>query len=219
MSLRRVCLFLSAGVTLLGAAENRIRNGSFEGTDQYWCDHGTLVDGGAAHGRFAMQLAKGKGLRSMPFDLEPGRTITVAMWIKGSGGVGINLSPANREVGQQSGWAWAEKGRRGWAATPAWQRVSVDIAIPTIDAKGGFAGSDHGWWDQRSWIMMVGTEGEVLVDGISVAEGAGTDAFVPYAPVELALAATNLPGYTTTANLLDPAKPVIVRAGVMNTGD
>lgn len=218
MPLHAVVLALAC-VAILSGAENRLRNGSFEGTDQYWCERGTLVDGDAAHGRFAMRLEKGKGLRSMPFRLEPGRTITVSMSIKGPGDVGINLSPANRGVGQSSGWAWAAKGRRGWQATAEWKRVTVDIDIPTIDAKGGFAGSDHGWWDQRSWIVMIGTGGgPVLVDGISIAEGAGAEAFVPYAPVELALAATGLPGYQTTANLLDPAKPVALRAGVMNPG-
>ena len=72
----RAAILLAAAL-LLPAGENRIRNGSFEGTAQYWCDAGELVDGDAVHGRFSMRLAKGKGLRSMPFRLEAGRAITV----------------------------------------------------------------------------------------------------------------------------------------------
>jgi len=215
----RLSLCLILIMSALGAAENLLRNGGFEGSDQYWPEHGVLEEGAAAQGRFSMRLDGQRGLRSASFTLSPG-PMTVSLWVRAAtpGAVGISLSPSNREVGQQSGWAW--NGKRSWSVptTPTWQHHAIIIEIPTIDAKGGFAGSDHAWWNGTSWILMIGGDPKPLwIDGISITAGGTAPAdYVAFSPIDIALTCPTLPGYATAANLLDAGSTQTIRTAVAN---
>ncbi len=219
----RSALLILALAATVSSAENLIRNGSFEGSLQYWPESGTLVEGeGAPHGGWCMRLDGDQGLRSMPFALVPGRRVTIACWAKAgqAGEIGINPSPSNREVGQATHWAW--NGEHTWRAPvgTGWTRVAVSFEVPVLDGTGGFVGSDHTWWNGRSWNFILGGPKPLWIDGLTVAyDDAGADGYLPYAPVEVTATAIDLPGYRSpSANLLDPTIPVTLRGAAFNPG-
>ena len=204
-------------------ADNLIRNGSFEGSLQYWPEAGTLVhDDTAPSGSWCMRLDDKQSLRSMPFTVQPGRRLTIACFAKAAspGEVAINPMPSNREIGQGSHWAWnAGHTFRAHVGT-SWSRVAIQVDIPALDAKGGFAGSDHTWWNLTSWIFMLNGPHPLWVDGITVAyDDAGAADYLAQAPLEVTTTVLDLPGYQTpSANLVDPALPLTVRSAVFNPG-
>ncbi|RMD80343.1 MAG: hypothetical protein D6820_06830, partial [Lentisphaerae bacterium] len=169
-----------AGGSLLRAQEpsradnrNRLRNGSFEGSLAYWPEHGILDPSTAADGSFSVRLEKKGRLRSGPFFLTPGKKVVISLWAKSANRgdtVNLSITPSNRNVGQKSGWAW--NGKRQWRGSldTSWKFFRWEIMIPAVNDKGSFIGSNIGWWNGRSWIMMIGKRGKgpVWVDGISV---------------------------------------------------
>lgn len=218
--MRPIILTVLIACIPLAAADNLIRNGSFEHSRQYWMENGEVVtDAAAPHGTTCLKL-EGKGnLRSMPITLEPGRRVTVSFWAKAAeaGQVGINPSPSNRMIGQKHHWIWNKDHTFRAAVGTQWQRVSIDFQTPSLDGSGGFIGSDHSWWNNRSWIFTLGGPKPLWIDGLSVAyEGAGAEAYLPWAPLEVTATALDLPGYSPAANLLDPAKPITIRGAAFN---
>src|SRR6478672_4325508 len=92
------------------AAENLLRNGSFEGGLLYWHniqpEHHRLV-ADAKVGAQALRIERAN-VMSAPFACEPGKPITASFWVKGDakGEVRVQLPPSAREVGQNHGRLW-----------------------------------------------------------------------------------------------------------------
>ncbi|MDA3961058.1 MAG: hypothetical protein PF961_09725, partial [Planctomycetota bacterium] len=104
----RPLLLLPLLCTSLAAADNLVRNGSFEHSTQYWPEAGIIDHDVATHGASSVRLEGKQNLRSASFTLEPGRNVTVSFYAKAAtaGYVSINPRPSNRIVGQKSKWAW-----------------------------------------------------------------------------------------------------------------
>ena len=127
---------LLACAALLPAADNLLRNGSFESSAQYWMTGGESVPvEGAPHGRQVLRFA-GKGeLRSHSFALQPGQTVTLALSGRSAAGARINgfLCPSNREVAKSAGLVWNDKAARRANLGAEWKRHEWSIAIPAVE--------------------------------------------------------------------------------------
>ncbi len=215
-----VCVGIGILAAAAAAQENRLRNGSFEGSTKYFMTTGVLDEQNPAHGRYALKLAEKARFRSASFRLEPKKPITISMFARSEkpGQISVSITPSNRQVGQATGWAWS---KRQWKAAvgPQWKRVTWTIEIPRVDKQGGFPGSGNWWWNKTSWIMMIGGPKPLWIDGISIAAGKGAAGYVPWAPVEVTATAVNLPGYRPNGNILVAGTPVELQATAFNPGN
>ena len=203
---------------------NVIRNGNFEGSMKYWMPTGkenevAVSQERPAQGESCLKLAKGY-IRSASFRLPPGGTATVSCFARtlaeGPGRLHLDVVPSHRNSGKvpyRTFW-----GKHGWKCprelTGEWQRVSWQVPIP--DRKFGWPGMEL--WDRKGWILLF-SGGNVALDGVSVStEGEGAGTYLPHAPIEVAVRATNLPGYTTSANILDREFEPEFEASLHNPG-
>ncbi|MDA3963041.1 MAG: carbohydrate binding domain-containing protein [Planctomycetota bacterium] len=195
--IRVLVLTLVVSVAWLSAAENLVRNGSFEGGQLYWHDQNDqeLVED-AKVGQYALKLTKGWTL-SAPIGLEHGAEYTISLWAKSTGGesrVGIGMPPMAREVAQKRGRIWTKGATKSVTLTGEWQRISVTWAA---DQKPG-----RMWPLPQYGIYFSANDKRppILIDGITVTKGTEPSAeYIPRAPIEVVAVPTNLPGYRGAA--------------------
>ena len=200
------------------AAENLLRNGSFEGGLLYW--HGIepgrqrLVRGDARCGEYALRIEKGY-VMSAPFVARRGERFTVSLFARAEqkGQVRVSMPPSAREDGQRSGRLWTREGSRSAEVGTNWQRVS--FTWPADVPPSGF-------WPNPHYMVQIETSGPgaVTVDGVTVTAGdAYVPEYVPRRPLEVVAECPDLPGYEgAKANLLDRGATIRVTAHASNPG-
>mgnify|MGYP000415727286 CR=1 FL=1 len=207
------------------AAENLLRNGSFEGSTRYWLEDGELVQDAPAHGEFCVKLREKGNLRSASICIPPDSTVTVSLWARAekAGSVDVTLCPSNREVAQQTRTVWCKDPRFGGNAKVGteWARHSWTFKIPKLEDSGAFLGATSGWWNRTSYILFVGGNPRPLwVDGVCVELAGSSETYAPFSPVEVAAIAPALSKerYAVDANLLEPDEEVEIRGCAFNPG-
>ncbi|MGE5608749.1 MAG: hypothetical protein ACM359_05825 [Bacillota bacterium] len=203
------CIIVSS-ISVLQAAENRVRNGSFEGSLAYWLDieKCTLLRRDAADGEHYLHIEK-DGPRSTPFALPLGRPVRISLWIRSDQNSELRMwiAPSHREIAQEIKAAW--NGQMFTAkATGQWQHVSFDYTAQTRPRPP--------WWPDSVYILAIGASGSLCIDGVSIAE-IGDGVVQPRRAVEVTSDITNLPGYKANGNLLDRSFVAQVRATAFNT--
>ena len=195
-----------------GAAENLLRNGSFEGGLLYWHniqpEHHRLVTD-AKVGAQALRIDQAN-VMSAPFVCAPGKPITASFWVKGdrAGEVRVQIPPSAREVGQNHDRLWTAAATRALAIGTAWQRVSV--SMPADVPQDGF-------WTRPHYLLQIEGTVPLIVDGVVVTqEAAGAPDYVPRRPVEVVTTCADLKGYAVDGNLLGRGQRVQVTAHVSN---
>jgi hypothetical protein len=207
-------MILAAGATLAGAAENLLRNGSFEGGLLYWHnimpEHHQVVTGGK-NGVHALRIDK-KNVMSAPFVCQPGKPITASFWVKGDakGEVRVQIPPSAREVGHNHGRLWTAKATKAVPIGTEWQRVTV--SMPADVPQDGF-------WTRPHYLLQLEGTVAMTVDGMVVTqESAGAADYVPRRTVEVGVSCPDLKGYTVDGNLLERGQTVRVVAHLSNPG-
>lgn len=212
-------LFLALSVTAIsqctvGAAENLLRNGSFEGGLLYWHNIDPklhrLVEGGR-NGAQALRIEQ-KNVMSAPFVCVRGKPITASFWVKGdaSGEVRVQLPPSAREVGQSHGRLWTREGTKALPITTSWQRVTV--SMPADVPQDGF-------WPNPHYLLQIEGTVPLTVDGVVVTQEAqGAPDYLPRRAVEVLATCEDLKGYTVDGNLLERGQSVRVAAHASNPG-
>lgn len=197
-----------------GAADNLLRNGSFEGGLLYWHNiqpqHQQLVDGGKS-GAQALRIAKGN-VMSAPFVCVHGKPITASFWVKGDakGEVRVQIPPSAREVGQNHGRLWTAKATKAVAIGTEWQRVTV--SMPADVPQDGF-------WTKPHYLLQLEGTVPMTVDGVVVTqETSGAADYVPRRAIEVLATCADLKGYTVDGNLLERGQTVRVTAHASNPG-
>ena len=207
-------LLLAAAASATGAAENLLRNGSFEGALLYWHNiqpqHHRLVDGGK-NGAQALHIAQ-KNVLSAPFVCVPGRPITASFWVKGdaAGEVRVQIPPSAREIAHNHGRLWTAQATRAVAIGTEWRRVTV--SMPADVPQDGF-------WTRPHYLLQIEGTGPLTVEGVVVTQDAGGTAnYVPRRPVEVVAVCEDLKGYAVDGNLLARGQDVRMTAHVSNPG-
>ncbi|MHC4249591.1 MAG: hypothetical protein ACYS9X_10735, partial [Planctomycetota bacterium] len=144
-------------------SENRVRNGSFEGSLLYWHnikpEHDRLVRGDAAVGEYSLRIGK-SWVMSAPFVCERGQPFTVSFFVKGEreGEVRVQLPPSAREVGQRAKRIWNREGSRSARIGTAWKRVSftAEADVPPT-----------GFWPHPHYTVLI-ARGNLLERGATV---------------------------------------------------
>ncbi|MCY3018804.1 MAG: hypothetical protein NTW87_07225 [Planctomycetota bacterium] len=216
---------LSVAASRATAAENLLRNGSFEGSTKYWAEDGDLVQDSPAHGAFCVRLREKGDLRSGSIRIQPDSTVTVSLWARAEkeGSVQVTLCPSNREVAQQTKTVWCKDPRFGGSAKVGteWSRHTWTFKIPKLEGNGGFLGATSGWWNKTSYVLFVGGNPRPLwIDGISVELSEKTEAYAAYSPIEVTATApaVSRERFKTDANLLQPDEEVEIRSCAFNPG-
>ena len=206
-------VLLLAGLAAPAAAQNLLRNGSFEGGARYWyeADDKQLVNFVTADGEYALRLDAG-GIQSAAFLLEQNKPVTLsfsAKTLSGEGAMGWQLTPASREVGLENGLTWGMRGANPVKLTADWKRFSFTFT-PTA--------ATTGLWPRPTYMLQLGdATGPVLLDAVTVAYDAGADGFVPYKPLEVQAVCPELKGYADpSGNLLQRGQDVTLIAAVYN---
>jgi hypothetical protein len=210
----RLLCFLLLLAPLSHAAENLLRNGSFEGGLLYWhqidAKQHTLVRDATA-GEFALRIAKGN-IMSAPFVAERGKLMTVSFSVKGekAGKVGVQMPPSAREPGTKAKRLWMREGEQSAEITTEWKRVSFTwpADVPT-----------EGFWPQPHYLVQIGGYDQpILVDGVTVTVGKeATPAYVPRSGIEVVAECANLPGWDGAAgNAFDKGATAQMVAHVSN---
>ena len=208
----------SMGETRLSyTAENRVRNGSFEGGLLYWHDQRgkSIVEGGRV-GKYALRVDKGWTL-SAPMALERDAEYTVSLWARSTESesrVGIGLPPMAREVAQRAGRIWSKGATKQFTVGEEWQRISVTWSANV---------KRHGFWPLPMYGVHISVDGKkapVLIDGVTLVKGTeGTDDYIPQREIEVVADPTNLPGYSGAAgNMYKKGATATFDAHVSNPG-
>jgi hypothetical protein len=211
-----------------------VPNGSFEGSLSYWIPRNTpveLIQGDAPHGSWFLRRTADKGfIHSAPLLIEPGTTITVAMWArceKGSGTMALTVHPTPRQAGMPP-WAIGRgssgggKNPRPWnnpTLTTEWQRVSITMTMPDYrKEKQEFPAP--WWWSYNTWWLFFEAKnvGHIDIDGVTIVTGEQDPGFVPYTSIETAVHLTDLPPYNPTGALLNQGDTVTALAALHNPG-
>jgi len=197
MRIRLLTSLLLLTGTLLPAAENLVRNGSFEGGMLYWHDHnGKEIVVGGKVGQYAYQISKGWSL-SAPIPMERDADYTISMWarsVEGESRVSIGMPPMGREAAKNAGRIWTKGATKAFDLTTEWKRISVTykadvkpFRVWTLPNYGVFIGAS----DKRPAVQ---------VDGVTVVKGTqGSDDYIPRSQIEVVATPTNLPGYRGAA--------------------
>ena len=194
-------------------ADNRLRNGSFEGGLLYWHQidpkvHTLVKD--ARNGEFALRIGKGN-IMSAPFVADRGQTMTVSFWVKGEkpGRVGVQMPPSAREVGTKAKRLWMHEAEQSAEVGTDWKRVS--FTWPADVPADGF------WPTPHYLVQIGGYDQPILIDGVTVTAGdKGTPDYVSRTILEATVECPDLPGYEENGNLLEAGKPVTLVAHVFN---
>lgn len=204
-----VYYFIVYGLSASQAAENRIRNGSFEGSMAYWLDTGRceLVKADAAEGEHCLRFEK-DGPRSTAFELALNRRVRISLWIRSDQESELRMwiAPSHREIAQEIKAAWNGTMFTAKAGRP-WKRVSFDFTPQTRPRPP--------WWPQSVYILAIGATGGLYIDGVSVAEVSGEA--VPRRAIEVTSEIVNLPGYAFNGNLLERGFVAQVRGCAFNS--
>jgi hypothetical protein len=194
------------------AAENLLRNGSFEGGLLYWHniqpEHHRLV-ADAKVGAQALRIEQANVI-SAPFACEPGKPITASFWVKGDakGEVRVQLPPSAREVAHNHGRLWTAQATRAVPIGTAWQRVTV--SMPADVPQDGF-------WTRPHYLLQIEGTVPLTIDGVVVNQDAGgTAEYVPRRAVEVVAACDELKGYAVDGDLLARGQTVHVTAHASN---
>ena len=199
-----------------GAAENRLRNGSFEGGLLYWhqivpANH-TLVKDGKS-GEHALRIAKGN-VMSAPFVADRGGPMTVSFWVKGEqpGKVGVQMPPSAREPGMKAKRLWTREAEQSAEVGTEWKRVS--FTWPADVPADGF------WPNPHYLVQIGGYDRPILIDGVTVTAGnEGTPDYLPRREVECVAECVNLPGWDGAAgNAFEKGVTAKLAAHVSNPG-
>ena len=216
--MRRQTIILLVLMALLGrawAAENLIRNGSFEGGLLYWHNiqpavH-ALVSDPVRDGAQALHIER-EVVMSAPFAVERGKPITASFWVKGdrAGQVLVQIPPSAREVGSSHGRLWTNEATRTVAIGTAWQRVVV--SMPADVPQDGF-------WPQPHYLLQIAGSVPITIDGVVVnQEAQGAADYVPRRPIEVLATCAELKGYEADGNLLEAGATVHITAHASNPG-
>jgi hypothetical protein len=208
-------LLLAWSVTPTHAADNLLRNGSFEGGKRYWfeIDRYELVPD-PAHGTHALKIDKG-GIQSAAFLLQPGKAVTLsfsARTVSAPAGVmGWQMSPCAREVGVKAGQTWGMRGRHPVKLTNTWQRFSFEFT-PTAP--------QDGFWPRPTYMVQLGDNDQpMLLDAVTVAYDAGKEGYVPWKAVEVQSHCPDLKGYRDPSfNLLQKGQDITLVGTAFNAG-
>jgi len=210
-----LALLLACAAAWAGDAENRLRNGSFEGSLLYWHNvqpqHHKLVRGGAAVGEWSLRIEKSY-VMSAPFVCEPGHAFTVSLSVKGDreGQVGVQLPPSAREAGQRAKRLWTRDAHQRTKIGTTWQRVSFTAKADVPQT---------GFWPNPHYMVLIEGTVPFFVDGVTVTLGdKGTARYVPRREVEVLSDCPDLPGYETHGNLLEKGATVRLTAYASNPG-
>ncbi len=197
------------------AADNLLRNGSFEGGLLYWHNINpavhTLVSDQVHNGAQALRIER-DGVMSAPFVCERGKPITCSFWVKGDrvGEVRVQLPPSAREVGSAHGRLWTSEATRVVKIGTEWQRATV--TMPADVPQDGF------WPEPHYLVQFEGTVPMVL-DGVVVnQEAQGAADYIPRRAIEVVATCADLKGYTTDGNLLERGQTVHLTAHASNPG-
>lgn len=208
--------FLAAAMAVrAGAAENLLRNGSFEGALLYWHNVSTNMQlvRDAKAGEFALRIEKGNPM-SAPFVCKRGHKYTISFFVKAEKPctVEVQMPPSAREEAQKAKRLWTKEGAQSAKVGTEWRRVS--FTWPANVPPSGF------WPDPHYMVQIEPRGGAILVDGVTVTEGhQGTEDYVPRSEVEIVAECPDLPGYTgAKANLFEKGATVRVTAHVSNPG-
>jgi hypothetical protein len=214
------CLCLLITLTLCAAAlaappRSLLRNGSFEGSTQYWmpverAGELRVQPESAAHGQYAVRVSN--GIRSGAFSVQPGQRLTLRFHARGSADQPISVSfmPGHRDTAQKSGLFTRPAARL--RLTSDWSRHAALFTVPKLT--GGRA------WNGSSWIVSISSESAWSLDGVElVVGGFEQDAYVPWAPVEVVADAPRLSGYESSGNWFAGGESVPLRVALSNHAD
>ena len=204
---------LAGGVPGL-AAENLLRNGSFEGALLYW--HGVSTNQqlvrDAKVGEFALRC-ESRGVMSAPFVCTRGKPYTVSFFVKAEQPctVEVQMPPSARVEAQKAGRLWTREATKSARVGTDWQRVS--FTWPADVPPSGF------WPDPHYLIQIEPRGGTIVLDGVTGTEGdTGTADYVPRRDIEIVAECPDLPGYAgAQANLFEKGATVRVVAHVSNS--
>ena len=210
----RLALFLLG--LLVGsplAAQNLLRNGSFEGSLRYWHDtkDTELVRDDAAHGAWALRVGK-RFVQSAAFTLVPGKPVTISFAARADAPatMGWQCTPCAREIGARLGQTWGLRARHPVRIGTTWQRYSATFT-PTA--------AQDGLWPRPTYMLQLGDgDRPCLLDAVCVSY-APDAAWQPWRAVEVLVDCPDLPGYRDPrANLLDKGQSVKLVGSVFNPG-
>ena len=193
---------------------NLLKNGSFEGGTRYWfCEtNAEAVRGDAAHGEYALRLPKGL-IQSAAFLLQPGRPVTISFSAKAETGttIGWQCTPCGREIGCKAGMTWGLKGTHPVKIGKEWKRYTATFT-PNV--------AQDGFWPRPTYMLQLGDNDQpVWFDAITVAYGAGAEAYVPRREVEVQVNCPELKGYRDeSSNVLEKGQTVTLAGSVFNPG-
>jgi len=214
----RLCVLVSllVGSTAWAAGpENRLRNGSFEGSLLYWhgvnAQHHKLVRGEAPVGDFSLRIEKSY-VMSAPFACEPGQPFTASFFVKGDreGEVRVQLPPSAREAGQRAKRLWCREAHQTAKIGTEWTRVAFTAKADV---------PQDGFWPHPHYMVLIEGTVPIQVDGVSVTLGdQGTEAYLPRRPIEVLSDCSDLPGYVPDGNLLEKGATVRLTAHASNPG-
>ncbi|MCY3022781.1 MAG: carbohydrate binding domain-containing protein [Planctomycetota bacterium] len=193
---------------------NLLKNGSFEGGKRYWFQAETceVVKGDAAQGEYALRISKGM-VQSAAFQLQPGKAVTISFSAKAEAEtvIGWQCSPCGREIGAKAGLTWGLKAKHPLKVGTEWKRHTMTFTPNT---------PQDGFWPRPTYMLQIGDNDKpVLLDAITVAYGAGADAYVPRRAVEVQVDCPDLKGYRdATANTLEKGQTVNLAGSVSNPG-
>jgi hypothetical protein len=195
--------------------ENLLKNGSFEGGKRYWyeADAHTLVKGDAAQGEYSLRIDTG-GIASAAFLLQQGRPVTFSFSAKSIGGgatMGWQLTPCSREIGTRNNLTWSMRHFHPVAISAEWKRYSFTFT-PTVP--------QDGFWPTPTYMVQIGDcDRPFLIDAVTVAYDAGSDAYVPRREIEVQADSPDLKGYTDeSGNLFEKGATVHIAAIASNPG-
>ncbi len=210
-----IALALSASARADDARTNLLRNGSFEGGKRYWyeADDKSLIKGDAVAGEYALRIDK-DGIASAAFLLEQGKPVTFSFSARSVGGdatMGWQLTPCSREIGAKNNLTWSMRHVHPVKITPTWARYTFTFT-PTV--------AQDGFWPRPTYMAQIGDcDHPFLLDAVSVAYGAGADAYVPRREIEVQADSPDLKGYQDpSGNLLGKGATASVSAVASNPG-
>ncbi len=200
------------------AAENLVRNGSFEGGPLYWHNidpkQKRIVEGGK-NGRHALRIEKDY-VMSAPFRAEKGEPYTVSFWVKGDkpGLISVQMPPSAREVGTASKRLWMTEGTKSAPIGTDWKRVSFTWKADL---------PNDGFWPRQNYLVSIGAGDTtpVLIDGVTVTQGRqGTSDYLGAKPIEATAECLDWPGFEgAKANIFEPGATVRIVGHANNCGD
>ena len=224
MNLRKMAFTAIAGLTTVfclfpishaaSTGGNLLRNGSFEGGKRYWFEAGadTLIRGAAADGEYALHMEKGV-IQSAAFELTPGKPVTISFSVKSDSPttLGWQCTPCDRELAMKLGLTWGLRSKHPVQADKEWRRVSFTFTPNE---------PQNGFWPRPTYMLQLGdAEKPISLDAVTVAYGAGADAYIPRAQVEALVDCPDLKGYRETdANILKKGQLVTLAGSVSNPG-